>query len=84
MGVKKVFLTWDDINRLLDIIHEKSKGEIVDGAKTESEKVVQQAKEKIQNEKEKMLTEIKKEIGTLVVAATTKIVEEGVDEEKSG
>ena len=28
MAIKKVFLTWDDVNKLLDTIHEKSKGEI--------------------------------------------------------
>ena len=28
MGVKKVFLSWDDVNRLLDTIHAKTKGEI--------------------------------------------------------
>ncbi len=62
---------------------EKSKEEIVDRARIESEKVVEQAREQIKNEKEKMLIEIKKEIGILVVAATTKIVEEEVNEEKS-
>jgi len=28
MGVKKVYYDWDDINKLLDIIHEQTKGEI--------------------------------------------------------
>ena len=28
MGVKKVFLSWDDVYNLLDIIHEHSKEEI--------------------------------------------------------
>lgn len=62
---------------------EKSKGEIVDQARIESEKVVEQAKGQIQNEKERMISEVKKEIGSLVVAATTKIVDEEVDEEKN-
>lgn len=62
---------------------EKSKDEIVDLARIESEKVVQQAKEQIQNEKEKMIGEVKKEIGALVFAATAKIVEGEIDEEKN-
>lgn len=28
MGVKRVYYDWDDINKLLDIIHEQTKGEI--------------------------------------------------------
>ncbi len=62
---------------------EKSKGEIVDQARVESEKVVEQAKEQIKNEKEKMIVEVKKEIGTLVIAATTKIIGEEIDEDKN-
>lgn len=62
---------------------EKSKDEIVDRARVESEKVVEQAKEQIQNEKEKMIVEVKKEIGTLVFAATAKIVEGEIDQEKN-
>ena len=61
---------------------EKSKSEIAVEAKAQSEKILVDAKKQISQEKEKMISEVKSEIGSLVVAATEKIILERIDEKK--
>jgi F-type H+-transporting ATPase subunit b len=61
---------------------EKAKTEIALVAKLQSEKIIAVAKSEIEQEKQKTISEIKSEIGGLVVAATEKIVGEKMDEKK--
>lgn len=61
---------------------EKAKSEIALEAKVQAEKIIAGAKSEIQQEKQKTIAEIKSEIGSLVVAATEKIVGEKIDGEK--
>jgi F-type H+-transporting ATPase subunit b len=61
---------------------EKSKSELAVEAKIQAEKIISDAKMQIEQEKEKTIAEIKSEIGSLVVAATEKIVGEKMDSKK--
>lgn len=61
---------------------EKSKSEIAAESKVQAEKIIANAKVEIEQEKNKMITEVKSEIGSLVMAATEKIIDEKMDEKK--
>lgn len=61
---------------------EKSKSEIAVEAKKQSEKIIANAKDQIELEKNKMITEVKSEIGSLVVIAAEKIIDEKFDVSK--
>lgn len=61
---------------------ERGKSEIAAEAKAQKEKMIADAKAQIGQEKEKAVREIKSEIGNLIVAATEKIIDEKIDEEK--
>jgi len=61
---------------------EKAKVEIAVEAKAQGQKLIMDAKEQIEQEKQKTLQEIKAEIGSLVLAATGKIIDEKLDEKK--
>jgi F-type H+-transporting ATPase subunit b len=71
-----------DIVEKAHIQAEKAKSEIASEAKVQAEKIITIAKAEIEQEKQKTIAEIKSEIGSLVVAATEKIVGEKIDEEK--
>ena len=60
----------------------KSKDEIAADAKRQSEKILQDAEKKIEEDKNKMIAEVKKEIAGLVVAATEKMIGEKMDGKK--
>ncbi|NTU66482.1 MAG: F0F1 ATP synthase subunit B [Candidatus Moranbacteria bacterium] len=55
---------------------------IVAEARTQTEKMMEQAKVQIEEEKEKILLEVKGEIAGLVMAATEKIIGEKMNKEK--
>ncbi|MDI6777899.1 MAG: F0F1 ATP synthase subunit B [Patescibacteria group bacterium] len=61
---------------------EKSKSKIAGVAKVQAEKIITDAKAEIEREKTKTISEIKSEIGSLVVAATEKVIGGKMDEEK--
>jgi len=61
---------------------EKSKKEIAEESKKQAEKIITGAKAEIAREKEKTVREIKSEIGSLVVAATEKMIGEKIDKDK--
>jgi F-type H+-transporting ATPase subunit b len=71
-----------DIVEKAQIQAEKSKSEIAGEAKKQSEKIIANAKDQIEQEKNKMITEVKSEIGSLVVAATEKMIGEKIDDKK--
>jgi len=50
--------------------------------KQEAEKLLENTKEQIEREKERIMSEIKGEVAQLVVAATSKVIEEKIDPEK--
>lgn len=56
--------------------------EIVAAAKGQSDKILESAKKQIEQEKEKILLEVKAEVAGLVVAATEKIIHAKLDGEK--
>lgn len=61
---------------------DRNKEDAVGQARVDAQRVVDQAKKQIQAEKEKMVVEIKKEIGTLVVAVAKKVIDEKLDGKK--
>lgn len=56
--------------------------EIVISAKNQTEKMLEDARKQIEQEKTKILAEAKAEIATLVMSATEKIIDEKLDENK--
>jgi len=56
--------------------------EIVISAKNQTEKMLEDARKQIEQEKNKILAEAKAEIATLVMSATEKIIDEKLDENK--
>lgn len=63
---------------------EKKKLEMVEQAKKEVEKVILLGKDRLKTEKEQMVREAKEELIELAVAGAKKILEESIDEKKSG
>ncbi|MFA6304997.1 MAG: F0F1 ATP synthase subunit B [Patescibacteria group bacterium] len=63
----------------------KTQGQdLVDSAKREVQTVIAAAKEQIAGEKDKMLLEVKTEVGQLVIMGAKKILSEVVDEKTNG
>jgi F-type H+-transporting ATPase subunit b len=61
---------------------EKLKEEIIDKANQQSRKMVEQAKEEIDRNKEAALTQLRGEVASLAVQAAGKILDETLDENK--
>jgi F-type H+-transporting ATPase subunit b len=61
---------------------EKLKEEIIDKANQQSRKMVEQAKEEIDRNKEAALTQLRGEVASLAVQAAGKILDETLDESK--
>lgn len=80
--LKKARTEAKDIVEKARVQAEKSKSEIAVEAKAQAEKIILNAKAEIEREKEKTIAEIKSEIGSLVVAATEKVIGEKMDEKK--
>ena len=59
---------------------ESMKNDIQAKAQSEADRILTKAQEEIANQKEQMLTELKHEVGTLVVAATGKILGKELDQ----
>jgi F-type H+-transporting ATPase subunit b len=60
----------------------KTQEEMETSAKIQADKIITDAKAQIEEEKQKMLKEVKAEIGDLVVSATEKIIGEKLDKSK--
>lgn len=60
----------------------KSKEEIVVSAKQQSEKILADAGKTIEIEKNKMFAEVKTQVAELVIAATGKVIDEKMDNQK--
>ena len=60
----------------------KNKEEIIIAAKEQSEKILADSAKKIETEKVLMFQEVKKQVAELVVAATGKIIDEKMDNQK--
>lgn len=63
-------------------IGDKKQQEILKEAEEKTKKIIEDAKGRIEIEKEKMLKEVRQDIANLVISATEKILREKVDEEK--
>lgn len=63
-------------------IGDKKQQEILKEAEEKTKKIIEEAKGRIEIEKEKMLKEVRQDIANLVVAATEKILKEKIDEDK--
>lgn len=61
---------------------DKNKEDLVNTAKQEAQKVLDDAKKQISLEKEKMLSQVQQEIGSLVVLATEKVIDQKLSESK--
>ena len=59
-----------------------NKEELLAEAKVQSDKILTEAGKKIEEEKNKMIDEIKSEVAGLVVMATEKILDEKIDTSK--
>jgi F-type H+-transporting ATPase subunit b len=60
----------------------KNKEDLENSAKVQADKIMTDAKAQIEEEKNKMLKEVKAEIGDLIVSATEKIIGEKLDKNK--
>jgi F-type H+-transporting ATPase subunit b len=60
----------------------KSQQDLENVAKVQADKIITTAKAQIEEEKQKMIKEVKAEIGDLVVSATEKIIGEKMDKNK--
>lgn len=60
----------------------KNTDSISQGAKEQAQKIIEETKEIIKKERETMVAEVKKEIGSLVILATEKLISEKIDKEK--
>ncbi len=63
-------------------IGDKKQQEILTEAEEKTRKIVEEARGRIEIEKEKMLKEVRQDIADLVINATEKVLEEKIDEEK--
>ena len=63
-------------------IGDKKQQEILKEAENKTKKIIEEAKGRIEIEKEKMLKEVRKDIANLVINATEKILKEKIDEKK--
>lgn len=63
-------------------VGDKKQQEILKEAEEKTKKVIEEAKGRIEIEKEKMLKEVRQDIANLVVGATEKILKEKVDKNK--
>ena len=63
-------------------IGDKKQQEILTEAEEKTRKIVEEARVRIEIEKEKMLKEVRQDIADLVINATEKVLEEKIDEEK--
>ena len=63
-------------------IGDKKQQEILKEAEEKTIKIIEEAKGRIEIEKEKMLKEVREDIANLVITATEKILEEKIDEKK--
>lgn len=61
---------------------QKNKAEIIEQSKKQAEKILQEAQNRIEEEKNKMIAEVKGEIAGLVVLATEKLIGEKMDSKK--
>lgn len=72
----------EDIAKKAQTAAEQTKKEIVENAKAESERILNQTKAAVAAEKDQMLKEVREEIATLVVGASERILREKLDEKK--
>ncbi len=65
-------------------IGDEKQQEILKEAEGKTRKIIDEAKGRIEIEKEKMLKEVRQDIANLVVNATEKVLKEKIDEKKEG